>query len=793
MQKIRIGVLMGGKSLEKEVSFNSGRTICDYIDTTQYSVVPLYQTSSKLYLLPWHFLHRGKTTDFEHRLPQEAEPIAWDDLKKHIDFLYIAQHGCYAEDGILQGFLEILGIPYLGSGVLASALRTDKIMHKTFLNNAGIATPKFIAVEPYEIDNFSAYQKSIFDRLIEAEIADNFVVKPYNEGSSIGISIITKDNLEQALKKACYIEPGKKKRVVIEEKITGMEFTCIILTDYKTGELFALPPTESIANTEIGFFDYEQKYMPGKGIKRTPARCSPANTDHIQQTCINVMQTLEFSTMCRIDGFLTDDDKIVIIDPNTLSGMAPSSYIFNQAAEINMSPAQLINHIITTELYRHNMLTNTDIKTSETTAMITEKIRVAILLGGASHEKEISLESGRNVFYKLSPHKYDPIALFVSNTLELYMLTQSQLVRNSTKEIAELLQPSQKINWDDLPNIADFVFIALHGGHGENGSVQGILEMLEMPYNGSSVLASALCMNKYKANQLLAAHGFDVPQNILITKEKWTAPFDTFFSADAMQNTQGEREENMTNSNTDSYRARPDASSSSAVNTCLELACPPKPWRRQVEGYLRALKKITTTIPYPLIVKPHDDGCSTMVQKVTNEEELIAAIDIILQEKDAALIEECITGMELTVGVIGNEQPRALPPSQTVTTKAILSIEEKFLPGAGENQTPAPLPQKALKFVQQTMEKVFATLQCKGYSRIDCFYQTAEESQTKKERVIIIEINTLPGLTPATCLFHQAAEIGLKPMEFLDMIITLGFEEHATIQVNNAQQQKELN
>jgi UDP-N-acetylmuramate--alanine ligase len=729
MQKLRIGVLMGGKSLEKEVSFNTGRTVCDYIDTTQYNAIPLYQTDAKIYLLPWHFLHRGKTTDFEHRLAAEATCIAWDDLKKHVDFIYIAQHGRYAEDGTLQGFLNILGIPYLGSNVFASALRTDKIMHKTFLNNAGIATPKFIAVEPYEIDNFTQYQQSIFDKLISAKITtDHVVIKPYNEGSSIGISIVTKDNLEAALKKACYIEPGKKKRVLIEEKIIGMEFTCIILTDHTTGELFALPPTESVSDEKVGFFDYEQKYMPGRGIKRTPARCSAANTQRIQETCIQVMRTLEFDTMCRIDGFVTHDDKIVIIDPNTFSGMAPSSYIFNQAAEINMSPAQLINYIITTELHRYNLIT-TDMnnQTSETSSQ-THKIRVAILLGGASNEKETSLDSGRNVFYKLSPHKYDPIAVFVSNDLELYILTQSQLVRNSTKEIIELLQPSQKIQWNDLPNIADFVFIGLHGGEGEDGSVQGTLEILGMPYNGSSVLASALCMNKYKANELLAAHGFDVPKNILITKHQWNAS----------------KNESLSN----------------------------------ITETLRSLGEVG------LIVKPHDDGCSVMVQKVTNSEQLIAAIETVLQEKDAVLIEEYITGMELTVGVMGNEHPRALPPSQAISLSGILSIEEKFLPGAGENQTPAPLPQETLKFVQRTIEHAFATLQCKGYSRIDCFYQTAEQSPTKKERVIILENNTLPGLTPATCLFHQAAEIGLKPMDFLDQLITLGFEEHTTIHVD---------
>jgi D-alanine-D-alanine ligase len=109
----------------------------------------------------------------------------------------------------------------------------------------------------------------------------------------------------------------------------------------------------------------------------------------------------------------------------------------------------------------------------------------------------------------------------------------------------------------------------------------------------------------------------------------------------------------------------------------------------------------------------------------------------------------------------------------------ILSIEEKFLPGAGENQTPAPLPQHTLTFVQRIVESTYKALGCKGYSRIDCFYQTAEQSRTGKERVVIIENNSLPGLTPATCIFHQAAELGIKPMDFIDTIVQLGIEEHS--------------
>ena len=364
--------------------------------------------------------------------------------------------------------------------------------------------------------------------------------------------------------------------------------------------------------------------------------------------------------------------------------------------------------------------------------MKTNKIRVAVLLGGASNEKETSLDSGRNVFYKLSPEKYDAMPVFVSSNLELYVLTQSQLVRNSTQEIIELLQESQKIKWSDLPMMADFVFNALHGGHGENGSVQGALEMLGVAYNGSSVFASALCMNKYKTNQLLAMNGFDVPKHVYIKKEEWLK--------------------------------------SSKASSALILPA------------LRSLGEVGNLLKddkVGLIVKPHDDGCSVMVQKVHNEAELVTAIEKVLNEKEAVLIEECITGMELTVGVIGNDTARALPPSQAISAHGILSIEEKFLPGIGENQTPAPLPVQALSFVQDVMERAYQTLQCKGYVRIDCFYQNAETSPTGKERVVILEINTLPGLTPATCLFHQAAEIGLTPMGFIDTIIMLGFQEHA--------------
>lgn len=725
MHKLRVGVLLGGKSIEREVSMNSGRTVCDHLDTARYDVIPVFQTEAgDLYILPQRFLHRGKIADFEHRLAHEAEKINWDILATRIDFAFIAMHGRYAEDGILQGTLEVLGIPYLGSKVLPSALGMNKEIQKEFLRIAGIEVPRSITltsqtVEALRKTSHAEQFNKLQDLCAKEQLTLPLVIKPQNEGSSLGVTIVEHwEELIPALCKAARITPNVIQPVLVEEKIEGMEFACIVVTDYATGSYIPLPPTEIVPESAV--YEFDQKYMPGRAQKFTPARCSKEHLKLIQQTCMQVMDALDFTTEGRIDGFLTDDGRVVIIDPNTISGMAPSSFAFLQAAQQGFSHTQFINHLIETELQAYGMLDAVTTRESMEQKQI-EKIRVAVLFGGDSAEREISLESGRNVVYKLSPQKYTPVPLFVSQDFKLYPLDSKTLVLNSTHEISLALTTSKtsSLAWSNLPDIADFVFLGLHGGRGENGSVQGILEMLGLPYNGSSVLASALCMDKYKTNLFLYQRGFAVPAGKLVSVQ--------------------------------------DAEDREI--TCANL--------------------FDHAITYPLIVKPHDDGCSTLVQKVRTDEELkIALAAIFATGRTTALVEECIRGTELTVGVIGNDKAQALPPSQVVVQKDILTIEEKFLPGAGENQTPALLPQKTLTFIQETIAQAYQALQCKGYARIDCFYQTADESPTKTERVIILEVNTLPGMTPATCIFHQAAELGMKPMDFVDTIIELGFEEH---------------
>lgn len=722
MNKLRVGVFMGGKSIEKEVSFNSGRTICDHLDTSRYAITPIFQRADgALFILPEYFLHRGKISDFEHRLENEAQKLTWDLLPQCIDFMYIATHGRYAEDGTLQGILEILNIPYLGSKLFSSALCMDKSMQKEIMHMHGIHIPRGITVTPHEIHIIDT--AVVIARMTTLGISFPYIVKPYKEGSSLGVRIVSKeDELRDAMFYASMIHPEKEQAILIEEKIEGMEFSCITIMDYKNNQLLPLPPTEIIPESNTAIFDYDQKYMPGRATKFTPARCSQEVINAIHSACIQTMRALEMTTIARIDGFVTQDNEVIIVDPNTLAGMAPSSFLFRQAAEINMSHTQLINHLIETELHAYGMLDAMMLQEEkEARTMNIPKTRVAILMGGRSNEKEISLESGRNITYKLSPQKYDAIPLFLSSEMKLYRLNQSLLVRNSTKEIEDALDKNDPILWDELSSMADFVFIGLHGGEGEDGTIQGALEMLGIPYNGSSVLTSALCMDKYKTTQFLKHKGFDVPKAVFVDRGAWNTQKNVI------------------------------------ANTVM------------------------TELKFPCIIKPHDDGCSVMVQKARTPEQLEAAIETLFAHgKTHALVEECIMGMELTVGVIGNEKPHALPPSQAVSVSDILSIQEKFLPGAGENQTPAPLPAETLQFVRTTMEDVYTAIGCKGYARIDCFYQKADLSSSGKERVVIIEINTLPGMTPATCIFHQAAEIGMKPMDFVDTIVQLGLEEHAT-------------
>lgn len=344
-----------------------------------------------------------------------------------------------------------------------------------------------------------------------------------------------------------------------------------------------------------------------------------------------------------------------------------------------------------------------------------DKLRVGIILGGVSSEKEVSLESGRNIFSKIDRAKYIPIAIFMDSSARLWEIPIKLLMRNSTKDIEEdLAEEATHIPYEALASKADVVCIGLHGKYGEDGCLQGLLEFLKIPYTGSGVLASALGMDKFTSRKILALSGIDVPRTVPVYYHQWSP-------------------ENM-------------------------------------EGVFHEIEQ---EIGFPCVIKPTREGCSTAVKKVVSKDGIPSALEDAFQWDTTALVEEFIDGIEVTCGVIEHDYPVALTPSETIPTDDVLSLEDKFLYGQGENKTPARVSDEILKRIQDVAVATFSVLTLKGYARIDMFVR-------KDGRVAVLEPNTLPGMTPSTVLFHQAAASGITQTDLIDRIIQSALAAHRT-------------
>jgi D-alanine-D-alanine ligase len=342
-----------------------------------------------------------------------------------------------------------------------------------------------------------------------------------------------------------------------------------------------------------------------------------------------------------------------------------------------------------------------------------QRLRVGVILGGLSSEKEVSLESGRNIFSKIDRRKYSPIAIFMDSRASLWEIPVKLLMRNSTTDIEEdLAHEASSIPYESLKERVDVVCLGLHGKYGEDGCMQGLLELLGVPYTGSGVLASAVGMDKYVSRQILQISGIDVPRTIPIPRRLWET-----------QKLSVERE-------------------------------------------------IVKDIGFPCVVKPCREGCSTAVTKVITAEGISVAVDDAFLWDNMVLVEEFLVGMEVTCGVLGVDNPEAMIPSETIPTDDVLSLEDKFLYGQGENKTPARLPEEQLDRIRETAVGTFCALNLKGYARIDMFVR-------EDGRVAVLEPNTLPGMTPSTVLFHQAAALGITQANLIDRIISSALEVHS--------------
>ncbi|MDD5167563.1 MAG: D-alanine--D-alanine ligase [Syntrophales bacterium] len=344
MKKLRVGIILGGMSSEREVSLNSGRNVYDNLDPEYYEGIPIFMNAEgALWIIPWQLVSQNTTIDITEHLQEDARRISYEALRDEIDFAFISLHGKYGDDGCIQGLLELLCIPYTGPGVMASALGMDKHLQQKILHASGLDVPRGIVIREKEwLKDRTAVQTLIMDQFTLP-----CFIKPIREGSSIGVTKITNtDDIERGLLAAFVWDNA----AMVEEFIDGLEFSCIVLEE--DGAFRPLDLTE--IHPQSDFYTYDDKYMPGRCRKFTPPKTmEPRIVEKIKEEAVHAFCALGFRSYGRIDGFLSKDGRILITDPNSSSGMAPSSFFFEQAASAGMLPSMIISTLIENALRIH--------------------------------------------------------------------------------------------------------------------------------------------------------------------------------------------------------------------------------------------------------------------------------------------------------------------------------------------------------------------------------------------------------------------------------------------------------
>ncbi len=324
------------------MSLASGRQVFYSLDSARFRPVAVFMDhAGRLWIVPEKLVIQNTCTDIEQRLEADAEPIGLESLGGRVDVVFIALHGKYGDDGCVQGALELVDLPYTGSGVLACAVSLDKPMAHALLGAGGFDVAKEIVVGD---DEWAADPGGCATH-IGQELGFPCVVLPAREGSSLGVSVVDEPaGLAGALDAAFRYD----RRVVVEEMLAGMEFSVIVLGNT---EPRALPPTE-IA-TSNAYMTYDDKYMPGRSQKITPARVGSETLAMMRSTAERIYGCLGFRGYARLDGFLTADNRLVFTDPNSTCGMAPSSFLFHQAAEEGVGATELVSGILDSALAAH--------------------------------------------------------------------------------------------------------------------------------------------------------------------------------------------------------------------------------------------------------------------------------------------------------------------------------------------------------------------------------------------------------------------------------------------------------
>ncbi len=303
MKKLRLALLAGGKSGEREVSLKGAEEVARALDPQKYKVT-----------------RYDPATDLA-KLATEADSL---------DVAFILLHGPFGEDGTVQGFLDLLGLPYQGSGVLGSAIAMDKNLAKVLYRNAGLKVPKWYMAAKEDIESPGK---------ILGKLGLPLVIKPASQGSSLGMTIArSEDDIAEGLKKAFTID----RQVMAEEFIKGREITGGVIGN---DELTALPLVEIIPGDQYEFFDYEAKYQPGASQEICPADLEEPITIRARNYALTAHRALQLRGYSRTDMMVSNDD-IYVLETNTIPGMTPTSLLPQGAAAAGLDFSALLDRLI---------------------------------------------------------------------------------------------------------------------------------------------------------------------------------------------------------------------------------------------------------------------------------------------------------------------------------------------------------------------------------------------------------------------------------------------------------------
>ncbi|HVE59663.1 MAG TPA: D-alanine--D-alanine ligase family protein [Pyrinomonadaceae bacterium] len=367
MDKIKIGIVFGGRSGEHEISVRSAKSVIEEIDKDKYEVIPIAITKEGNWLNPVESLGLlppptqellineigsfprnsiAFTGDTNHKGLIKLETSIGEERVEKLDVVFPVLHGTFGEDGTIQGLFEMAGIPYVGNGVLASSCGMDKAFMKILFRDAGLPICKYVWFlrSEWESDDETTITQ------IESKLGYPCFVKPANLGSSVGVSKATD---EMSLREAITLAAEYDRKIIVEECLEMREIECAVIGNDEPRA--SLPGEYIIRDESKKFLDYTEKYAgTGNNEFVVPAPVSEELAKKIQQMAITAFKAIDGSGFARVDFFLRKDNGALLVNEiNTIPGLTNASGFPKMWAGSGLEFSQVIDALVALALERH--------------------------------------------------------------------------------------------------------------------------------------------------------------------------------------------------------------------------------------------------------------------------------------------------------------------------------------------------------------------------------------------------------------------------------------------------------